>query len=714
MKNFFILSYPKLLLAMGLLVSSVATAKNTLSNNEVDDGLKNEMEVITVSPKGLISYVSASASKSDMPIIETPLSLSVLTEKRITDLGAETIQDAIGYVAGVFNGPYGVDTRGDWAQIRGVAPVQYLDGLQMNFGFYNNVRINPYNLQQIEILKGPSSVLYGQGSTGGIINMVTKRPEAETKGEIWAQVGNFNRKQIAADFTGAINDDESILYRMVGLVRDSETQTDYVDDHSVFLAPSLTWHATNNTSISLLGNFQKNESGSSTQFLPHEGTKLPAKYGKIPSERFVSEPGFDRYDTEQTSVTAMIDHEINDNMSMHWSIRHMDSESTYYTMYAWPFNLQEDKRSLLRSISMSEANAETITSDLQFHSNFTTGSLEHNIVVGADYQKAETDNNRLFLWNGGGLLDIYNPTYGVNSAQLPTSADIPDSPSDTNTQLGFYVQNTVKFNNFIINAALRHDSVETKLGKGDDKDQNATTARLGILYNFDNGIAPYASYSESFLPIYGSNELGNAFKPQTGEQFELGVKFQPNDTEHLITASVFDITDKNRKKSVSPELTLQEGEIEIQGFELEAQLEWEQVDVYASYAYTDSKNVTGEQHLKNAKLSAMPDHMISAWATYRPKNFLPGLKLGLGGRYIGKTSDGSVDVIINNVQQHTALTTDSYTIFDLLIGYEFEQFDLSINVDNITDKTVVTSCLARGDCFYGQRRTVTASVKYRF
>lgn len=701
---------------MGLLVSSVATAQEVVTQAEKDksDISKEDIEVITVSPRGLISYVSASAAKSDTPIVESPISVSVLTEKRITDLGAETIQDAIGYVAGVFNGPFGLDTRGDWAQIRGVSPAQYLDGLQMNFGNYNNVRTNPYNLQQIEILKGPSSVLYGQGSTGGIINMVTKRPESETKGELWAQLGNYDRKQIAGDFTGAFDDDATLLYRVVGLVRDSETQTDYVDDNSVFISPSLTWHASDATALTILTNFQKNETGSSTQFFPHEGTILPAKYGKISSNRFVSEPGFDRYDTEQTSITGIVDHEINAHMSLHWTVRQMNSESIYHTMYAWPPVLQEDKRSLMRHISMSESSADALTSDLRLHSQFTTGSIEHSIVMGMDYQNAETDNNRLFLGNAGGLLDVYTPTYGQNTAPFPTSADIPDAPSDTNKQLGFYVQDSIELDNLFINLALRHDKVESEPGSGDDNDQTATTGRFGLLYSFDNGIAPYVSYSESFIPVFGSNELGNAFKPQTGEQVELGVKYQPNGTEHLITASVFDISDKNRKKKAGPNLTLQEGEVEIQGIELEAQLEWEELDIYASYAYTDSKNVTGEQHLKNAKLSAVPDHMLSTWITYRPESFLPGLKLGLGGRYVGETSDGSVDVFIGDVKAHTALTTDSYTLFDALIGYEFDQFDVSINIDNIADKTVISSCLARGDCFYGQRRSITANVKYRF
>ncbi|WP_028772469.1 TonB-dependent siderophore receptor [Shewanella waksmanii] len=711
MDQMFKLKYPGLLLAMSL-TAQPSWAEEPTTTAAADE---SEMEIITISGKGLISYVSASAAKTDMPIIETPSSISVLTEKRITDLGAENVQDAIGYVAGVYNGPYGVDTRGDWAQIRGVSPLQYQDGLQMMFGNYNNVRTNPYMLQQIEILKGPSSVLYGQGSTGGIINLVTKRPEAEQKGEIWAQVGNYDRKQLAADVTGAIDEDETWLYRLTGLYRDSDTQTDHVEDNSYFVAPALTWFATDSTKITLLANLQKNESGSSTQFFPHVGTILPAPNGQIPSERFVSEPGFDQYDTQQRAITLLIDQELNDYMSLHWATRYVDSESTYRTMYAWPFALQADNRSLLRSISMSDATAEAYTSDLRLQAKFDTGSVEHNLTFGVDYQDVEIDTDRLFVWNGGGLIDIYDPQYGVNPEQYPTDADIPDSPAEKSQQLGIYLQDSIKFGSWVISGALRHDQVESDTATEGTQDQSATTGRLGILYSFDSGIAPYASYSQSFLPIYGSNEVGTPFKPQEGEQYEVGVKYQPSGTEHLFTASVFDITDKNRKQSAGPDLTLQLGEVEIQGLELEAQLEWDEIDVYASYAYTDSTKHSSTLGEDGAKLAAMPDHMLSTWLTYRPQSFWQGFKAGVGFRYVGETSDGSIDVVLpDGTVAHNALNTDAYHLFDMMIGYEFDQFDISVNVDNITDDTVITSCLARGDCFYGQRRTITANVRYNF
>lgn len=730
------LKYPKVLAA-----SLIVLSGNTLAD-EIKQG---DIEKITVSPTGLISYVSASASKSDTPIIESPVSVSVLTSERIQALGAENLQEAIGYVAGVFNGPYGVDTRGDWANIRGVAPVQYLDGLQLMFGYYNNARPNTYNMERIEILKGPSSMLYGQGSTGGIINMVTKRPHAQTEGEIIAQVGNFGRKQIAGDFNTTLTEDGSVEARFVGLYRESGTQTDFVDNDATFFAPSLAWHINESTSLTVLANIQKNESGSSTQFFPHEGTLLPAEHGQIDSRRFVSEPGWDKYDTEQNAVTLILEHTLNEDFSISWSSRYLESEAIYRTMYAWPPKLQDDKRSIERNFSLQDASSDTITSDLQLHGLIYTGDLEHNLVVGLDYQSADTDTDRLYLTPTSikaaiGLdvntsLDLYNPEYG-QTGFLPTTALIPDTPGKNDRQLGFYIQDTIKYDNWVFNAALRRDKVKSKSDAADSvkATQSATTGRLGILYSFENGIAPYASYSESFLPIYGSRPQGGDFKPQEGEQVEVGVKFQPQGTEHLITASYFDITDKNKKRVVSPEITVQDGSVDIEGFEIEAQLEFDQFDVYSAYAYTKSEQETSDKTLAElvqlyasgqtsylsqaltdtAPLSATPKHMLNTWVTYRPEQSFEGFKVGAGFRYVGETYDGSRDITFMGQAINTRKVTDSYTLFDFMIGYEFDNIDINLNIKNLSDKTVVTSCLYRGDCFYGQRRTVTANIKYKF
>ncbi|CAM3706197.1 TonB-dependent siderophore receptor [Pseudoalteromonas maricaloris] len=713
--------YPSLIASVALALSCSAIAQEQTKQD------KDDIEIIEVSPRGLISYVSATASKTAIPIVKTPVSVSVLTAQRISDLGAETLQDAIGYVAGVYNGPYGVDTRGDWSKIRGVDPLLYVDGLQKLFGNYNNTRTNPYALESVEILKGPSSVLYGQGSTGGIVNAVSKLPKADTEGEIWAQVGNYDRKQLALDYNTTFGEQQEYQARAVAMYRDSGTQTDYVDDNTLMLAPSFSWLASDETKITLLANLQRNESGSSTQFFPHEGTILPAKYGQIPSERFVSEPGWDKYDTEQQAITAIVEHSFDLDTHIKFSGRYSDSSSEYRTIYSWPPKFEADKRTVKRIASLTDSNARSMTMDLQFHKYLELDAVKLTMVSGVDYQDADTDSDR-----GRGVaapLDLYNPVYG-QSTELPTT--VVDNPENTlnNKQLGAYAQVTAEVNSWVLNAALRYDDVSNQVQTvGAIKNsQNATTGRIGVLYQFENGIAPYASYSESFKAVFGQKPQGGAYKPLEGEQVELGLKYQPTGTEHLITASIFEIKDKNQIRKVSPEFEVQDGEIAVKGLELEAQLEWQHLDIYAAYSYLETEQDVSPlsstelfvaQNLvtlitDDTQLSATPKHLASIWATYRADEWLPGLKFGAGIRHVGETYDGSRTVELNGQTLHQQLVTDNFTLVDMMIGYDIEQYQFSLQVDNVSDKTVITSCLFRGDCFYGQRRTISANVKYKF
>jgi len=165
---------------------------------------------------------------------------------------------------------------------------------------------------------------------------------------------------------------------------------------------------------------------------------------------------------------------------------------------------------------------------------------------------------------------------------------------------------------------------------------------------------------------------------------------------------------------IDPNGQIQGGEVTAKGVELEAQLAWQQLDIYASYAYTDAyvsqSNTLGEE---GATLSAVPEQQASVWATWRLA-LVDGMKVGGGVRYVGKTSDGSAYVAMNGVVLNDPLTTPSYTLLDAMLGYEMGDYDLSLQVQNLTDKTVITSCLNRGDCFYGQRRSISANLRYKF
>lgn len=281
----------------------------------------SEVEQVLVVGKDLAQR-STNVGKLEVPLVETPFSVSILTEDFFTATGVKTLQDALQYSAGVNGGTYGIDSRGDWSTIRGTAPVQYIDGLKSLFGSYNNTRAVPYTLERVEILKGPSSVLYGQGSLGGVINLSSKLPQQEFAAQVWAQYGTFERKQLAADITGALDTEGKFLYRMVALGRDSETQTDYVNDDSQVFAPSFTWNLSERTNITLLANIQEDKTGTGTQFLPWQGTILDGKFGDLDPGVFLSEPGWDKYNSEQQAYTLIASHQFTPSWSLHARASH--------------------------------------------------------------------------------------------------------------------------------------------------------------------------------------------------------------------------------------------------------------------------------------------------------------------------------------------------------------------------------------------------------
>lgn len=267
-----------------VLAQTAAPDSTTLSTVKVTEDTPEADTLITQGK-------SATTGKNSVSVQDTPFAMSIVDVEQMTDMGSKNVQDALLYSAGVYSGRYGFDTRGDWAAIRGLAPTAYIDGLRASYGFYNNTRPEIYTLSSIEVLKGPSSVLYGQADLGGIINVVTKRPQQTASKEIEVQYGSHNRKQIATDLTGPLNADASLLYRLVALKRDSGTQVDHVNDDALVLMPSLTWRPNRDTELTLQYVHQENDSQVSAQFLPSKGTIDPAPLGPISSSRFVGEPG---------------------------------------------------------------------------------------------------------------------------------------------------------------------------------------------------------------------------------------------------------------------------------------------------------------------------------------------------------------------------------------------------------------------------------------
>jgi iron complex outermembrane receptor protein len=652
--------------------------------------------------EGYVAKRSVGATKTDTPIIETPQSISVITADRIRDQGSLTIQDSLRYVAGMRGEAYGIDSRGDSALVRGTSPGIFLDGLQKGVGYYNNTRTDPFTLERIEVLKGPSSMLYGQSPVGGLLNLVSKRPQAEQKSELQLQYGSFDRKQIAFDSTGPLDDDGTLLYRVVAIQRDSQTQVDHTKDNRLVFMPSLTWRPNEQFEWTLMANVQKDDSGTTSSFLPHRGTVLSAPYGEIGSERFVSEPGFDEYDSEQKALTSQMTWRVDDTWTLRQNLRWQKSKVSYQTMYGYPFGLNPDDRTINRVYSVSKPEVTIWTADHQAESRFNTGELQHTMLVGVDYQHSVTDEKSAF--DVATPLDVYAPVYGSFD---PSVVSLTDVPQQRTSQKGLYVQDQIRYQKWLMTLGLRKDWADTRVEDGDRQKDDAFTGRVGLTYLFDNGVAPYISYSESFSPIIGLNaDTQQSYKPLEGEQWELGVKYQPPGSNTLLTAAVFDLREQNRQIfGVTPRGDRQAGETQVRGVELEGLVEvtpeW---NLIATYTYLDSEIVEGEEGEQGNRIASVPEHMASLWSQHRFSIAgIPGFSAGAGVRYVGASWDGADDV-----------KTPSTTLFDAMLGYAYQDWSFTLNATNLEDETYYTTCLSRGDCFIGNRRTVVATASYSF
>jgi len=645
----------------------------------------------------------ASTGKLDVPVERQPFSIETVDRELIEDTGAKNIQDSLLYSSGVQAGNFGFDTRGDSAKVRGLEPSQYLDGLRSSYGNYTGVRPNIYALESVEVLKGPSSVLYGQAELGGIVNAVSKLPKAQKQGEIQAQVGSFDHKQIAADVTGPLSEDGKLLYRLVALKRDSGTQVDYVDNNGYVFAPSFTWLPTDDTTVTLLLNSQADTGEVSAQFLPAEGTLEPGVMGDIGSETFVGEPDWDRYDRNKDEATLFLDHRLTDQWGLSATARYTETEVEIREHWAAIGAGPAPDGTINRVIYMTDKGTEILNFDMRLEGDVLWGPTRHNLAIGLDRQDALWTEDNYFQGTGAPI-NVYNPDYGnVNYAAL----DPEDRPDNQLKQTGVYFIDHMEIDRVVVSGALRYDDTTSSTlgvnGVDTDQDDHATTGRLGLMYRFDFGLSPYISYSESFTPNLGLSG-GETLDPTTGEQREAGVKYRSSEHDLSVTAAWFDIEETNRViPAGSPQEVDQTGAV-VDGWEVSVKKRWGNVSVLANYTDLEAK-----QDDTGNRLPYVSEKVASAWGKYEMEN---GFRFGAGVRYVG-------DSVGADYGTGPGPVVPSVTLYDAMVGYATGPWDFTITGKNLADKEYVSWC--RGqlgdqtyDCGFGERRVILGEASYNF
>jgi iron complex outermembrane receptor protein len=663
---------------------------------------------------GFVARRSTSATKTDTPLLETPQSVSVITRDQLDARGVQNLESAISYTPGIVGGSYGVDTRSDWLTLRGFVPAKYLDGMELPNGVFAQPRLETYGLERIDVLRGPSSALYGLIPPGGMIDMISRKPTADMVNEVGLQAGNFGRYQGQFDIGGAIDADGKYLYRLTGLARNSGTQTDYIKDRRVFLAPSFTWNPTPDTSLTVLAQYQKDTPGTSSQFLPSQGTLLANPFGPIPVGRDVGEPGWESYHRTYASLGYLLAHRFNDVWQFRQNVRFAQVNVDYHSVYGAGFvkgadGLPTDYRTINRYAYLVQDRANSLTVDNQVEGKFVTGPLQHDLLMGFDYKRSQ-DN---YGWGFGSAptLDVYAPVYGA----LITTPALSYHTRQVQNQFGVYAQDQVKFQRWVFTASVRHDWVDTATTDyiaGMDQPSQADhrfSGRVGVNYVFDGGISPYVAFSQSFQPTIGAGFNGQRFAPTTGKQVETGIKYQPPGRNMTFTAAVYQLVQENALSSDPAHIgfSTQTGEVRVRGIELEANAEiTHNLNLLASYTYTNSDVTKSSDPTQLGKqLALVPRQQASAWLDYTMHSGpLAGFGLGGGVRYVGATYGDAANV----------WRTPSYTLFDASAHYQMKNWKFVLNVNNLFDRNYVPTCNTGDMCYWGDRRTIIGTATYQW
>ncbi len=668
---------------------------------------------------GLVAKRSASGTKTDTPLNEIPQTINVVMAAQIEQTGAASINDALRYVPGFSS--YGSEVRSDWYSVlRGFTPSVFVNGLQvpttLNLASW---RVDPYMIESISVLRGPASVLYGQGDPGAIIDVQSKLANGERIRELEVQIGDYARKQVSVDIGDKIDQDGTLSYRFVGVGRDGNSLTGPHAEQRVAFSPSIKWQPNASTSLTAALTYLQDWGDASNNFLPAQGTILPNPNGKISENLYTGDPTFSHYRKKQWSAGYQFEHKFDPVWTFRQNTRLMHLSLDQGQVFGGGLDPADPSRqSLLRYAGLYQLNYSRFDVDNQAQAKFDTGAFEHTALFGAEYNSQHTTDSE---WMATGpSLNMYNPVY------VPITNDLlagPDAFPRTYTKttlnmLGLYAQDQIKWRRWTLTVGGRQDWSNTKqndIAGGTQFEQNdhAFSGRIGLVYLGDYGLSPYVSYSTSFNPIIGVRLAdGGLAAPSKGRQIEAGVRWQPDGKNLALNGALYQIyqTNVTTPDPTDPtgSLSVQTGEVRSRGIEFSAVGNVSrEFSVIAAYVYQDVRNTkANDDSLGKWPVDIpRPRQMASLWGDWTWRTgALAGFGAGAGIRY----QSGSAGASDNS------LYVPSYTVFDAGIHYDLPNWRLALNATNLFNRTFVSGCQSENTCFYGNQRTLVASAKYNW
>ncbi|WP_346673014.1 ferrichrome porin FhuA [Escherichia coli] len=684
---------------------------------------------------------SATGTKTDTPIQKVPQSISVVTAEEMALHQPKSVKEALSYTPGVAVGTRGASNTYDYLIIRGFAADgqsqnNYLNGLKMQGNFYNDAVIDPYMLERAEIMRGPVSVLYGKSSPGGLLNMVSKRPTTEPLKEVQFKAGTDSLFQTGFDFSDALDDDGVYSYRLTGLARSANAQQKGAEEQRYAIAPAFTWRPNDKTNFTFLSYFQNDPETGYYGWLPKEGTVEPLPNGKRLPTDFNEGAKNNTYSRNEKMIGYSFDHEFNDTFTVRQNLRFAQNKVSQKSVYGYGMcsdplyssnpssspcaNVPQSQwgHTLTRQYVIDNEKLENFSVDTQLQSKFATGSVDHTLLTGVDFMRMRNDIDSWFGYAGSvAPSDIYNLDRSDFDFGAHPNPSGPYRVLLKQKQTGLYVQDQAQWDKVLVTLGGRYDwadqsSFNRDYGNKSERDDKEFTWRGGVNYLFDNGVTPYFSYSESFEPASQTDANGDLFAPSKGKQYEVGVKYVPEDRPIVVTGALYQLT-KTNNLMADPNgslFSVEGGEIRARGVELEAKAALSaSVNLVGSYTYTDAEYTTDTNYKGNTP-AQVPKHMASLWADYTFFDGpLSGLTLGTGGRYTGSSYGDPAN----------SFKVGSYTVVDALVRYDLARVgmagsNVALHVNNLFDREYVASCFNTYGCFWGAERQVVATATFRF
>ncbi|MEH2180219.1 TonB-dependent siderophore receptor [Nostoc sp.] len=666
--------------------------------------------VVTGEQDGYRVRDSSTATKTDTPLRDIPQSIQVVPQQVLRDQNVTRLGDAIRNIPGANQSGSAITDRDQSFFSRGFQLSDFngsylRDGLRDIFG---GQILDFSNIERVEALRGPASVLYGRGTPGGVVNIVTKQPLRDPFYAIDATIGSFDFYRGAIDLSGPLNDSKTVLYRLNVAYQDRNTFVDRFEESQFFIAPVVSLAIGNRTRLTLEGDYLDSQ-GSFVSGLPAVGTVLPNPNGRIPRNRNTSEAELNR---TLGRVGYRLEHQFSDNWSLQSAFR-----ASFFEYHGDPTitpsgNLNSDNRTVDRERYDSVFSSQAYDLTAYVTGRFSTGAVAHQLLFGVDLSRRDDNRGQDFAATASPI-DVFNPVYGQPTGSRILVAD----SSGLTDALGIYIQDQVTLaENLKLLLSGRFDLFEqisrdflanTRTNQSGD----AFSPRVGIVYQPIPPISLYASYSRSFNPTSGTSFENRLFQPGRGTQYEVGLKADLNDRLSA-TLALYDLTRTNvltadTRPGVPPGLfSIQTGEQRSRGVELGVQGEilagW---NIIAGYAYTDAQITQDNRLPVGDRLTRVPENAFNLWTTYEiQQGTLWGLGVGLGLFFIGECQ---VDL------PNTFLQLPSYLRTDAAIFYNRDRFRAALNFRNLFDITYFEG-FSSDRVFYGEPFTVQGTISWEF